>query len=525
MPDELPPIKSLLYRDGTSQAGRLPAALDPASVPVDERSLRDLLAFTAQLAARLSYFDRDNRPAGHWLRFFAPQLDLGALDRLPASLVDSRVVESVLGRSLDEAAAFAEEPGRVPGAAQTRGRRPHFALFLTCLRLLQRAQRELNGFSRRHLEYFYREVLRLSPLPGRPNHVHLLIELVEGQAQFLLPAGTEMSAGQDRLGADIVYRTDSDLVVNGARVADLKSVFAQQTLIRLPEIRQRPESLLPLIGRPAPAWLRLAPPDKLLLAMLEAALGDPQPGNALPLYPFPGHPNGGIAPDPGLFADWDNLLAFIRDRLAMPIPVFRALIEARQRLAIDRSPAREQWDHVNAILKRAAQAGGRPPWSPNDPADFPANHVAAFGLGPDSFNGLAEVKNVYALYRRIDDDTRTDIRPFITDRLGLPVEDFRSDRSRLARRIGAASRRHGSPLIAAWQSAVQKRRSPGLTGPGERDSGQRSPIPGTRGETRSYFLASAVSLAGSAVTVGTTHTFNSASISERGSKSRSRGAA
>lgn len=425
MPDELTPA-SLLYRDGTSQAGRLPAALDPATVPVDERSVRDLLAFAAQLAARLTYVDRDNQPAGHWLRFFAPHLDVAALDRLPAGLIDSRAVEALLGPALDEAAAYAESPASVADIARIRWRRPHFALFLTCLRLLQQAQRQLNGFSRRHLEYFYRDVLRLTPLPGKPNHVHLLIELIEGQSQFLLPAGTELGAGQDRLGTDIIYRTDNDLVVNRTRVAGLKSLYAQQTLIQLSDIRRRPECLLPLIGRSDPAWLRLAQPDKSLLAMLEAALGDPHPGNALPPYPVPVAPGGNVAPGPELLANWDAVLGFIRDQLAMPVPVFRALIEARQRLAPDQSPARGQWARVNALLAQAAAAGGRPNWAPTDPADFPANHVAAFGLEPGSFDGLSEVKNLYALYRRIDDDTRTDIRPFIKERLRLSVDDFRT---------------------------------------------------------------------------------------------------
>ena len=58
--------KRLLYRDGVSQVQRAPAALDPASVAVDEQSVRDLLAFAQAYARELRYVDDHLNDSGDW---------------------------------------------------------------------------------------------------------------------------------------------------------------------------------------------------------------------------------------------------------------------------------------------------------------------------------------------------------------------------------------------------------------------------------------------------------------------------
>lgn len=55
-----------LERDGTSQAQRLLAALDPSYVAVDERSLSDLLVFALNYAKLLNYYDYSNTAVGDW---------------------------------------------------------------------------------------------------------------------------------------------------------------------------------------------------------------------------------------------------------------------------------------------------------------------------------------------------------------------------------------------------------------------------------------------------------------------------
>jgi hypothetical protein len=122
---EQKPSSETVFRDGTSQAARRPVALDPSYVSVDERSIQDFLAFSASYATTLNYYDLENHPADKWSGF------LGHPDQ----------------NALAEIAAFVEVPDKFAAApAYDRYRRPHFALFLTFLKLLQQPQAQLNTF-------------------------------------------------------------------------------------------------------------------------------------------------------------------------------------------------------------------------------------------------------------------------------------------------------------------------------------------------------------------------------------------
>jgi hypothetical protein len=196
--DSQPPISS---RDGTSQAGRMAPELDPGFAPLEERTTQDLLAFARAYGRELKYYDvaDPDVPQGDWSGFIGPELDLAL------------------------AAAFAREPERFTADASAPYTRPHFMLLLAVLELFGHARTQLNGLTRRHLEFFYRDVLRMIRKPAVPDHVHVLAELDEGSDSVRLPAGTALFAGQDRLGQDLVYLTDEPLAASRAAVADVRT--------------------------------------------------------------------------------------------------------------------------------------------------------------------------------------------------------------------------------------------------------------------------------------------------------------
>ena len=70
-------------RDGTSQAARPLAALDPDYVAVDERSVRDLLAFAQDYARRLVYHPVDGSGPGDWSGFIPRRPGPGRSGRVP----------------------------------------------------------------------------------------------------------------------------------------------------------------------------------------------------------------------------------------------------------------------------------------------------------------------------------------------------------------------------------------------------------------------------------------------------------
>ena len=118
-------------RDGTSQPGRVSAALEPGYVSVDERSAEDIVRFVREYANTLIYFGSNNEPNGDFSAF------VGSL-------------------SPRDIAAFLQDPTSFDPDRNPALYRPHFTLFLAFLRLLADARAELNGLTRRHLDFYYR---------------------------------------------------------------------------------------------------------------------------------------------------------------------------------------------------------------------------------------------------------------------------------------------------------------------------------------------------------------------------------
>jgi hypothetical protein len=102
---------------------------------------------------------------------------------------------------------------------------PHYALFLAFLRLFEYVRAESNTLTRRHLDFYYREILRLKEKPAQPGQVHLLIELAKHAALRECKAGELFKAGKDNIGRDLFFANDHDVVVNQAKVVALKTLY------------------------------------------------------------------------------------------------------------------------------------------------------------------------------------------------------------------------------------------------------------------------------------------------------------
>jgi hypothetical protein len=101
----------------------------------------------------------------------------------------------------------------------------HVALFLAFLVLFKYARNDLNKMTARHLDFYYRDVLRIQERAEEPDHVHIIFELAKQTSAYAVKSGTELKAGKDKTGVEVVYKTDRELAVNKAQVAELKTLF------------------------------------------------------------------------------------------------------------------------------------------------------------------------------------------------------------------------------------------------------------------------------------------------------------
>ncbi len=102
---------------------------------------------------------------------------------------------------------------------------PHYALYLTFLKLFAFAQEHLNGYTKKHLDFYYKDVLELTNNAAEADFVHLIFTLQKNITQDLIPAGTSFKAGKDANNNDLFYATTNDVVLQTASVQLLRSIF------------------------------------------------------------------------------------------------------------------------------------------------------------------------------------------------------------------------------------------------------------------------------------------------------------
>lgn len=93
---------------------------------------------------------------------------------------------------------------------------PHIGMLLTFLELYKHPQEEINLFTKKHLDYYYQEILKERYSEAKPNFINLTFELAKKVDEVMLPKETILQAGIDENGDDIIYETTRELIINKA---------------------------------------------------------------------------------------------------------------------------------------------------------------------------------------------------------------------------------------------------------------------------------------------------------------------
>jgi hypothetical protein len=171
---------------GTNRGNRLLESLLPSFVAVDGRKLEDLKAYAIGLASQLKFRTQDEDWDGDWASFFQKEI-------VPDQQTD-----------------------------------PHFSLFLAFLQNYLLAQADLNGLTKKHLDFFYRDVLRLKEKASEADQAYLIIQLAKHVGEHLLPKNSEFKAGKDDIGKEIIFKNHQAESINKAEVASIKALFRDE---------------------------------------------------------------------------------------------------------------------------------------------------------------------------------------------------------------------------------------------------------------------------------------------------------
>lgn len=102
---------------------------------------------------------------------------------------------------------------------------PHLALLFSFLRLFRYLQQDLNSFTKKHLDFFYKEVLLLRAKPAIPDQVHLVFEIQKHIQKYLLKEGIIVKDSKDANKVEIQFALDDQIVVNKAKVVEQRTLF------------------------------------------------------------------------------------------------------------------------------------------------------------------------------------------------------------------------------------------------------------------------------------------------------------
>ncbi|MCF6357937.1 MAG: hypothetical protein L3J54_09045, partial [Draconibacterium sp.] len=184
----------LLVREGTEQMQRFLGALNPDSVKLNDFGLEEWMKFAYEFAKHINYFDTNNSetPDGDWTDFFKSKIEIKA---------------------------FLESVGT------KRDVTPHLALFVSFIKLLELTQKRFNNLTKRHLDFYYKNILQIEKLPATPDKVHLIFELAKMSLSEKIGKNTGLDGGKDSNGNKLIYNTTEELIANKIEVTQLKSVY------------------------------------------------------------------------------------------------------------------------------------------------------------------------------------------------------------------------------------------------------------------------------------------------------------
>ena len=101
----------------------------------------------------------------------------------------------------------------------------HHGLLLTFVKLFGIIQVDANEFTRKHLEYYYSRVLQIKPAAAVPDAAHIVFEPAKNITSHLVEKNTVLNAGKDGTGKQLIYNTNSELVISQVKADQLKTIF------------------------------------------------------------------------------------------------------------------------------------------------------------------------------------------------------------------------------------------------------------------------------------------------------------
>ena len=104
---------------------------------------------------------------------------------------------------------------------------PHLGLMLTFLKLFAHVQGDMNQLTKKHLEFFYNQVLCMKAKPTQADQAFIVFELQKHVNAYYVEQGVQLRDGKDLAQRDILFALDRGIVIDKAQITDVRTLFVQ----------------------------------------------------------------------------------------------------------------------------------------------------------------------------------------------------------------------------------------------------------------------------------------------------------
>lgn len=184
--------KVIIPGTGTDQQDRQMEALNPEALNLVDFSVAEWMKFAWNFAGQVNYFGSTNEKDGNFQDFF--------------------IAENNIKTFLNQ-------------IESDKTLTPHLTLFVCFLKLLDISKKHFNQLTKRHLDFYYTEILKIEKRASVPDQVHVIFELAKNIVQEKIDENTALDADKDRTGNKLVYKTKEELIANKTTVAQLKNIY------------------------------------------------------------------------------------------------------------------------------------------------------------------------------------------------------------------------------------------------------------------------------------------------------------
>ncbi|MFZ0598984.1 MAG: hypothetical protein WAM46_18505, partial [Flavobacterium sp.] len=108
-----------------------------------------------------------------------------------------------------------------------KGHFPDTTLLRSFVNILQLQQNQLNKISEKHLDFYYKDILKQTKLSAIPDNAYLCATLAKSDSVFTLPSGTLFNAGVDAQKNPILFASQKNVSLNPAVIKSVQTLTYQ----------------------------------------------------------------------------------------------------------------------------------------------------------------------------------------------------------------------------------------------------------------------------------------------------------